>query len=66
MPIIALNSWWMPPFLSRLAIPTGTKGGGGCNSRFGPRRRKAFSPGSKVEPGLKARTKATLSTNVLA
>jgi hypothetical protein len=36
---------------------------GVSSGHFGPRRRKAFSPGSKVEPGLKARTKASLSTS---
>jgi hypothetical protein len=30
----------------------------------GPRQRKAFSPGSKVEHGLKGRTKAPDSTSV--
>jgi hypothetical protein len=35
----------------------------GYSDHFGPRRRKAFSPGSTVEPGLKARTKASLSTS---
>jgi hypothetical protein len=34
------------------------------NDHFGPRRRNAFSPGSTAEPGLKARTKASLSTGV--
>jgi hypothetical protein len=37
--------------------------GGGYSYHFGPRRRKAFSPSSKVESGLKARTKASLSTS---
>jgi hypothetical protein len=49
--------------VSRLVIATGTNGGV-SSEHFGPRRRKAFSPGSKVEPGLKARTKASLSTSV--
>jgi hypothetical protein len=31
---------------------------------FRPRQRNYFSPGSKVEPGLKAHTKASLSTCV--
>jgi hypothetical protein len=35
----------------------------GIRCHLRPRRRKAFSPGSKVEPGLKARTKASLSTS---
>jgi hypothetical protein len=48
--------------LSRLVIPTGTKGGV-SGEHFEPRRRKVISPGSKVEPGLKARTKASLSTS---
>jgi hypothetical protein len=43
--------WWM----ARVA---------GGRRRLGPRRRKTFSPGSKVEPGLKARTKGSLSTGV--
>jgi hypothetical protein len=38
--------------------------GGVSSDHFEPRRRKGFSPGSKVEPGLKARTKASLSTHV--
>jgi hypothetical protein len=38
--------------------------GADYSENFGPRRRKTFSPGSKVEPGLKARTKASLSTSV--
>jgi hypothetical protein len=37
--------------------------GAGYGEYFGPRRRKTFSSGSKVEPRLKSRTKASLSTN---
>jgi hypothetical protein len=37
--------------------------GAGYSDHFGPRQRKAFSPGFKVEPGLNARTKASLSTS---
>jgi hypothetical protein len=40
-----------------------TKVGGVSSEHFGPCRPKAFSPGSKVEPGLKARTKASVSTS---
>jgi hypothetical protein len=39
---------------------------GGVCEHFRPHRWKAFSPGSKVDPGLKGRTNASVSTSVLS
>jgi hypothetical protein len=51
------------PLLSRLVIRAGTKGGR-LQHPFRATSTKGFSPGSKVEPGLKARTKVSLSPPV--
>jgi hypothetical protein len=52
-----------PPLFVTVGNTSRDERGVGYSEHFGPRRRKTFSPGSKVKPGLKARTKASLSTS---